>query len=697
MDNEYLELENKLKQSAEKLLKIYENKNDEEKRKYLEDKNYVLNKWQPIFDINNINNLTPDDLINFAEFKENRHWKHILRNKKKVLENFETNKEAIRILVDQNQGPCKERLKKAYDKAKNLGSAFLTAILFLEYPEECSVSNNKSYKALKNLKLIDFQYNEDNLIKNYKITNDLTLKLKDLTNLDLWTLDFLFCEITEIQSEKDQMNNKSNYWIEIKHPKKNEEYKAGVNLYSSIVGKNKKDYWKNMDLVQKDDIIIHLIIKQTQNDRSIVGISKVKNEVEKNEINNERKIILYGYIDLKMPIKWEEFKSKYRDKLLEIRNKYRGKIFYNKNLDINREYLINVPGELMSLFNEFYLNKTGENLPYFNIILKTHNDIDIPKNIILHGPVGTGKTTLARFIASKIIKKEIQNINDLENTIEEFEKGNINGLEGIIDINNPQIKFITFHQNYGYEDFIIGIKASTKDGNIYYDVTPGIFKKFCDEANKNKKNNYVLIIDEINRGDISRIFGELISLIEADKRDGSENKIEVTLPYSNQTFSVPNNIYIIGTMNDTDRSIALLDVALRRRFKFFKILPNKEIIKKWAGEDDNGLITNVFSEINSRIKSIKGEDWQIGHAFFKDINDPSVDKIEMLQKIFKYSIIPLLMEYFYGDMETLITGILKDYKFFKENNYELDYTIFKPENKENFKKVLEKNKPNEEK
>ena len=197
-------------------------------------------------------------------------------------------------MVDQNQGPCKERLKKAYDKAEGLGSAFLTPILFLEYPEECSVSNNKSYDALKNLKLIDFQYNEDNLIKNYKITNDLTLKLKDLTNLDLWTLDFLFVEITEIQSEKDQMNNKSNYWIEIKHPKKNEEYKAGVNLYSPIEGKNKKDYWKNMDLVQKDDIIIHLIIKQTQNDRSIVGISKVKNEVEKNEINNERKIILNG-------------------------------------------------------------------------------------------------------------------------------------------------------------------------------------------------------------------------------------------------------------------------------------------------------------------------------------------------------------------------------------------------------------------
>lgn len=120
---------------------------------------------------------------------------------------------------------------------------------------------------------------------------------------------------------------------------------------------------------------------------------------------------------------------------------------------------------------------------------------------------------------------------------------------------------ITFHQSYGYEDFIEGIKPTVTNGNISYEVASGVFKKFCEAAMMNPASNFVFIIDEINRGNISKIFGELITLIEEEKRE----EFSATLPCSQEEFTVPKNIYIIGTMNTADRSIALMDTALRRR------------------------------------------------------------------------------------------------------------------------------------
>ena len=131
---------------------------------------------------------------------------------------------------------------------------------------------------------------------------------------------------------------------------------------------------------------------------------------------------------------------------------------------------------------------------------------------------------------------------------------------------------MTFHQSYGYEDFIEGIKPTITNGNISYEVASGVFKKFCEAACIRPTENFVFIIDEINRGNISKIFGELITLIEDDKRE----EISVTLPYSQEEFTVPRNVYIIGTMNTADRSIALIDTALRRRFGFIEMMPRPE-------------------------------------------------------------------------------------------------------------------------
>jgi 5-methylcytosine-specific restriction protein B len=147
--------------------------------------------------------------------------------------------------------------------------------------------------------------------------------------------------------------------------------------------------------------------------------------------------------------------------------------------------------------------------------------------------------------------------------------------------------------------------------------------------------NYYLIIDEINRGNISKIFGELITLIEENKRD----KLEITLPYSKELFKIPSNLYIIGTMNSTDKSIALIDIALRRRFTFLKMKPNASLINYSKAK-------KIFENLNQYILNTLGEDYQIGHSYFMDIEGE-----DDLDFVLEYKIEPLLEEYFYGDIE----------------------------------------------
>ena len=379
-----------------------------------------------------------------------------------------------------------------------------------------------------------------------------------------------------------------------------------------------------------------------------------------------------------------------------------------------------------------------------------------PLNQILYGPPGTGKTYS---VVSKALEIIEGNASDDRSKFKEYiEKG--------------QIKFITFHQSYGYEEFVEGIKAETKNDNVSYRIEDGAFKRICKRANgdnwkkiplkdikeeltedgfkKLYKNyvdklplfsnntygkiletpadkqpfylykynqfsilikpqnsndpktiscdklikvifhndnygmpsyepviiqdilgqeyesykanhinqNYILIIDEINRGNISKIFGELITLIEPSKRLGADDEIIVELPYSKEKFGVPSNLYIIGTMNTADRSIALMDTALRRRFEFVEMMPEYDKLNKTIIEGIN--IGEMLKTINDRIEYLYDRDHTIGHAYFMGVTDMGA-----LANVFKNKILPLLQEYFYDDWEK-IRLVLGDSQFIKE-------------------------------
>ncbi len=220
---------------------------------------------------------------------------------------------------------------------------------------------------------------------------------------------------------------------------------------------------------------------------------------------------------------------------------------------------------------------------------------------------------------------------------------------GVSEIKRYQ--FITFHQSYSYENFVEGISAETDDnGNIHYDIKPGIFWTFCQKAQNDPEHKYALFIDEINRGNVSGVFGELISLIEADKR----GKLHTTLPYSKTDFYVPENLYIFGSMNTADRSIDALDSALRRRFAFVEMPPRPELLSsdEFKPKHISVDLCALLKALNRRVEFLLDRDHKIGHSYFMTIQAETAEKeLTNLQDSFKNQIIPLLEDYFYGNLE----------------------------------------------
>ncbi|EAK5279076.1 AAA family ATPase [Campylobacter jejuni] len=382
-------------------------------------------------------------------------------------------------------------------------------------------------------------------------------------------------------------------------------------------------------------------------------------------------------------------------------------------------------------------------------------------NQILYGPPGTGKTYHTIDKALEILGENLESRDEKKAKFDEYVK-------------NGQIVFTTFHQSYGYEEFVEGIKPiidnDENSQEVKYDVKDGIFKELCEKALENRdsiknfnfyidklkekvkiddnnpekyfelpntkysiqyrngktfrikfddmsKNHkdypvsidnieklyktsnideiynsayvrailnylklqgledykekdekvnlpYIIIIDEINRGNVSKIFGELITLIEPSKRIGEKEELKVTLPYSGEKFGVPKNVYIIGTMNTADRSITSLDTALRRRFEFVEMMPD---VSKLSMDCEGINLQELLKAINTRIEYLLDREKTIGHAFFV-----SVENLEDLKKVFQNKIIPLLQEYFYNDY-ALINAVLNHNGMIKEDKKDDKY------------------------
>ena len=473
---------------------------------------------------------------------------------------------------------------------------------------------------------------------------------------------------------------------------------------------------------------------------------KETNEEERERLKKNRKQY-YSFIDMKLrdglcytyknmygsgdeDIKTKDPRTIFVHKEKELKNKDENIIreFVKEKTDTVKDndddiepcYLIEAETEDGKLRTEEELKAevikgVGLLMPYYKHIMDYP---EIVKNMILYGPPGTGKTyitaTYAVLICGWYTLDTLKNMNHskIMEIYHELEQ------EG-------RIGFTTFHQSYGYEDFIEGIRPvldkektdaqnqseeqkSEKSRNLEYTMEAGVFKAFCEKSEKSKKP-YVFIIDEINRGNISRIFGELITLIEESKRKGEADERSVILPYSGLPFSVPSNVYIIGTMNTADRSIALLDTALRRRFSFVEMMPDTEVLKdikievpempdtvdKKAGKSTID-IQKLLEIINQRIEVLYDREHTIGHAYFCGLKKTAT--LDGLKNVFKKSVLPLLQEYFFDDYEK-IAMVLGDnqkrnrnYKFIVEDNGKDIHTLFGKELETDMLDMLQRKK-----
>jgi len=267
--------------------------------------------------------------------------------------------------------------------------------------------------------------------------------------------------------------------------------------------------------------------------------------------------------------------------------------------------------------------------------------------VILYGPPGTGKTYTARRAAVWLLEGGSTSAqasallaDDAQMVLREGElsAGSTSGVR--------HLTRVTFHPSYTYEDFIEGFRPTSSTGaGLDLVLTDGVFKKICLAAAADPGHDYLLLIDEINRGNIPKIFGELITVIEKDKRG-----LAVRLPQSGDEFAVPPNVKIIGTMNTADRSIHLLDTALRRRFGFVELLPDPQVL---SGATVGALALDVFlDKLNDRIRERVGREKQIGHALFYD-GAELIDSAEAFAAVFRHELLPLLQEYLYEDYNEL--------------------------------------------
>ena len=338
------------------------------------------------------------------------------------------------------------------------------------------------------------------------------------------------------------------------------------------------------------------------------SINKILNDLlQKGQQNNGT----LNYSDLIEAFQDEDLTHADMDRLYDTFSKYGIEIIDTNDVEDNLSNNI-TSYDKGDFLNEVYMSEAK----YDTLVAVLQNK----KNIILQGAPGVGKTFAAKRLAYSMIGEK----------------------------DDSRIEFVQFHQNYSYEDFVMGYKPTENGFKLKY----GIFYNFCKKAAADLSRDYFFIIDEINRGNMSKIFGELLMLIERDYRNTN-----ITLAYNGEDFSVPNNLYIIGMMNTADRSLAMIDYALRRRFSFFDMEPafNSDGFKQYQNNLNNNTLNKLINKVKGLNKSIAmdkslGKGFCIGHSYFcgrKDCNET------WLKSIVEYDILPMLSEYWFDDSDKL--------------------------------------------
>jgi hypothetical protein len=419
----------------------------------------------------------------------------------------------------------------------------------------------------------------------------------------------------------------------------------------------KKGEWKESrgDIVLKTLTEITMYPDYVEKLKKLIGI-----EIKAGELNSKSmplNLILYGPPGTGKTFKLKDYFPNFTSKeKLQTKEEYLESIVSNLSwweviavvlIDLGESKVLDIlKHPLLQAKNRTSATKTPKNTIWAQLQMRTKTDCP---NVNLLNRLEPGvfykdeKSVWS--IDNELVKSELPELIEIFNNYKKF-----NPKQKITE----RYEFITFHQSYSYEEFIEGLKPKksedeSQSDNVRYEIEPGVFKKIADRARKDPENKYALFIDEINRGNISKIFGELITLIEEDKRARNENEMTVTLPYSGEQFSVPNNLYIIGTMNTADRSIAMIDTALRRRFDFKEMMPDINLL---TGVTIEGIkIDLLLEEINKRIEFLYDRDHNIGHSYFLGLKNNGLYKD--LCDLFTNKIIPLLQEYFYDDFEKI--------------------------------------------
>ena len=433
----------------------------------------------------------------------------------------------------------------------------------------------------------------------------------------------------------------------------------GKALWSPQASKNGGDIYANMRRVEPGDIILHL----TDNS-GFTGISRAAGRADdafRGVAGTEwegpcYRIELENYVELKPPLPRDQlFKTEpFANELAELVKSGAKGLFFNRKLELNQgAYLTEATPTLLSILNRAYIDAAGVPLPWINAENSAVSD-DLPsevapysiedalqslffepaeiesilllwrakKNVILQGPPGVGKSFAATKLAFALMGHAARD----------------------------RVEFVQFHQSYSYEDFVEGFRPNEQGFKLEF----GKFVRFCRRAEADPGNTYVFIIDEINRGNLSKILGELMLLIEGDKR-GSEWAMK--LASGNVPFHVPANVHLMGLMNTADRSLAVVDYALRRRFAFVDLKPKLRSAKFNAHLQKHGISASVIELIVDRVEALNkeiiadsinlGPGFAIGHSFFCGKPMPSEDELAWFRRIIQTEVAPLLREYWY--------------------------------------------------